>query len=392
MDMAKLRAFWAQRQGLDGSLKGKPPAEVLERAGWARSVGGANPYLTLFARAGTTQKQAEDAAKAQRIHELPSARGCTYVLPASDFALGLLVGQGFGDAAAINVAKKHLGVTDKEIARLCEKVMNALGKDPMDPKAIKDAVGSAVRSFGEEGKKRGVTTSLPLALGLLQTRGDVRRVPIGGRLDQQRYGYVAWSPSPLAKNKLSQEEAHVKLAERYWSWIGVASLSDFKWFSGLGVGAVKAATAPLKLVPVDGDLLATKETADEFKAFKTPKDPHYVLTADLDSLVLLRRGMADLVDDKDRKLSAYGEKGKREIAAFLDLPHHAIYDRGRLVGFWEFDVPGGQIVSKAFTKPDAALKKAVAEMEKFVQELGDARSFSLDSPESRKPRIASLRA
>ena len=392
MDKAKLRAFWAHRQGLDGSLKGKPPAEVLECAGWARSVGGANPYLTLFARAGTTQRQAEDAAKAQKIHELPSARGCTYVLPASDFALGLLVGQGFGDAAAINVAKKHLGVTDKEIDRLCEKVVSALGKDPMDPKAIKDSVGDAVRSFGVEGKKRGVTTSLPLALGLLQTRGEVRRVPIGGRLDQQRYGYVAWSPSPLAKNKLSQEEAYVKLAERYWSWIGVASLSDFKWFSGLGVGAVKAATAPLKLVAVEGDLLGTSKAADEFKAFKAPKDPHYVLTADLDSLVLLRRGMADLVDDKDRKLPAYGEKGKKEIAAFLDLPHHAIYDRGRLVGFWEFDVPSGQIVWKAFVKPDAVLKKAVAEMEGFVQGLGDARSFSLDSPESRKPRIASLRA
>jgi hypothetical protein len=391
MDKAKLRAFWAKRQGLDGALKGKSPSEVLERAGWARSVGGANPYLTLFARAGTTQKQAEDAAKAQKIHELPSARGCTYVLPARDFALGLLVGQGFGDAAAINVAKKHLGVTDKEIDRLCEKVVKALGKDPMDPKAIKEAVGDAVRSFGEEGKKRGITTSLPLALGLLQTRGEVRRVPIGGRLDQQRYGYVAWSPSPLAKNKLSQEEAHVKLAERYWSWIGVASLSDFKWFSGLGVGAVKAATAPLKLVAVEGVLLATKETVDEFKAFKVPKEPRYVLTADLDSLVLLRRGMADLVDDKDRKLSAHGEKGKKEIAAFLDLPHHAIYDRGRLVGFWEFDVPDGQIVWKAFVKPDAALKNAVAEMEKFVQGLGDARSFSLDSPESRKPRVASLR-
>ena len=52
MDAARLRAWWWQRQGLDGSLEGKSAAEVLDRAGWARSVGGANPYLTLFARAG----------------------------------------------------------------------------------------------------------------------------------------------------------------------------------------------------------------------------------------------------------------------------------------------------------------------------------------------------
>ncbi len=35
---AKLRAWWWHRQGLDGSLAGKTPAEVLERAGWARST------------------------------------------------------------------------------------------------------------------------------------------------------------------------------------------------------------------------------------------------------------------------------------------------------------------------------------------------------------------
>jgi hypothetical protein len=391
MDVAKLRAWWAHRQGLDGSMKGKSPAEVLERAGWARSVGGANPYLTLFARAGTTQKQAEDAVRALKVHELPSARGCTYVLPAKDFALGLTVGQGFGDAAAVNVAKKHLGVTDKEIATLCDKVLKSLGSEPMDPRAIKEAVGGAVRSFGEEGKKRGVTTSLPLALGLLQSRGEVRRVPVDGRLDQQRYGYLRWSPSPLEKSKLSPQEAYTALAERYWSWIGPASLDDFKWFSGLGVKAVKEAVAPLKLAETEGGLSVLPRDLEAFRAFKPPKEPRYALAADLDSLVLLRRGLKDLLDEGDRRQSAYGEKGKREIAAFLDLPHHAIYDRGRLVGFWEYDVPSSSVVWRAFVKPDAALKRAVGEMESFVQTLGDARSFSLDSPESRKPRIAALR-
>jgi hypothetical protein len=42
---------------------------------------------------------------------------------------------------------------------------------------------------------------------------------------------------------------------------------------------------------------------------------------------------------------------------------------------------------------DKALEKAVKEMEAFVREdLGDARSFSLDSPKSRAPRIEALRA
>ena len=392
MDEAKLRAWWFARQGLDGSLKGKSPAQVLERSGWARSVGGANPYLTLHSRAGTSQAVADKAAKETKIHELPSARGCTYVLPEGDFELGLTVSQGFGDAAAINTAKKHLGFTDKELDRLCEKVMKALGKSPMDPRRIKEAVGDAVRSFGEEGKKRGQTTSLPLALGRLQTSGQIRRVPVDGRLDQQRYGYVAWSPSPLAKSKLTQEKAFEQLAKKYWTWIAPASLAEFQWFSGLGVGAAKKAAAPLKLKQIEGtDLLILPADYDAFMGFKAPKDPHYVLTADLDAIILHRRGFKSLVDKRDTELLAYSEKGARTLGTFSDLPNHAILDRGRIVGLWEYDQPKSEIVYKSFIKPDAAMKKALAQMQSFVQSLGDARGFSLDSPESRKPRIASLK-
>ena len=106
MDDAKLRAGWWQRQGLDGSLRDASPAAVLERSGWARSAGGAGPYLTLFARAGTSREAADAAVAAQDIHELPSARGCTYVVPASDFALALTVGRRFEGRSCVLVATR----------------------------------------------------------------------------------------------------------------------------------------------------------------------------------------------------------------------------------------------------------------------------------------------
>src|SRR5437762_1000824 len=109
MDEKRLRAWWWHRQGLDGSLQGKSAAEVLERSGWARSVGGVTPYLTLFSRAGIRRESADQSVAKLEIHELPSARGCTYVLPASDFALGLKVGESFG-GGEMKVAAK-LGVT-----------------------------------------------------------------------------------------------------------------------------------------------------------------------------------------------------------------------------------------------------------------------------------------
>jgi hypothetical protein len=37
MEQSKIRSWWAHRQGLDGAFVGKSAAEVLQRAGWARS-------------------------------------------------------------------------------------------------------------------------------------------------------------------------------------------------------------------------------------------------------------------------------------------------------------------------------------------------------------------
>src|SRR5579872_5281808 len=62
MDASKLRGWRAHRQGLMGELAGRSAADALSSAGWARSIGGVNPYLTLFARAGTSRAEADKAA------------------------------------------------------------------------------------------------------------------------------------------------------------------------------------------------------------------------------------------------------------------------------------------------------------------------------------------
>jgi hypothetical protein len=391
MDQSKIRAWYAHRQGLDGSLDGKSAAEVLGRTGWARSVGGTGPYLTLFSRAGLSREKVDASVAKLEIHELPSARRCTYVLPASDFALGLTVGQGFSDE--MKTAEK-LGVTEKEIDKLCGSVIAALAKGPLDPEGLRDATGRAVRNLGAEGQKKGLTTTLPVALGKLQVSGDIRRISINGRLDQQRYKYTLWRPNPLRRFKLPLEEAYTQLARRFFAWIGPASIAEFQWFSGLGVKAAKADVEPLKLEPLgtgDERLLLPDDRA-RLEAFKTPKDPHYVLVASLDSIALLRRDLKGLLDPKDMDRHVFVEKDTEPLGELTDLPSHAILDRGRLVGLWEYDTSTNSIAWMSFVKKDKTLQEAVARTEQYVRkQLGDARSFSLDSPKSRAPRVEALR-
>jgi Winged helix DNA-binding domain len=349
------------------------------------------PYLTLFSRAGLSREKVDAAVANTEIHELPSARSCTYVLPPSDFALGLKIAQSF--PGEMKTAEK-LGVTPKEIDKLCDAVIHALEKAPLDPDGLREATGKAVRNLGADGQKKGLTTTLPVALGKLQTSGDIRRIPVNGRLDQQRYKYTLWRPNPLRNFKLSIEEAYTELARRYFAWIGPASLAEFQWFSALGVKAAKAAVEPLKLEPIaagDDRLMLPGDRA-KLEAFKLPKDPNYALTSGIDSIVLLRRDLKSLLDPKDLDRQVFAEKGVKTIGALADLPSHAILDRGRIVGLWEYDPAADSVAWISFVRKDKALEDAVKRTEEYVREqLGDARSFSLDSPKSRAPRVAALR-
>ncbi|WP_354641750.1 DNA glycosylase AlkZ-like family protein [Kitasatospora camelliae] len=383
--VAKLRAWWAHRQWLDGTRAGASAAEALAATGWARSVGGAAPYLGLFARTGLGREAVDAAVAGLEIHELPSARGCTYVLPAQDFALGLAAGAGAPEAD-IASAVKHLGVTRDEIEKLCLTIAQILPEEgPMDPPAIREAAGSAVRSLGEAGKKRGQSTTLPLALGLLQSRGRIRRVPVNGRLDQQRYGYVGWD-QPVRGSA-------AELAERYFAWAAPASVKHFRWFSGFTAATAKAALGPLDLVELPGtDLLMPAELADAFEDFTPPAEPAYALLAGIDGIHLLHRDLPRLLDEADAERPTPAARAGRSFGTEADPQSHVVVDRGRIVGLWEYDTEQREIVHQLFVPADAALREAIARTEAFVRdELGDARGFSLDSPKSRAPKIEALR-
>ena len=136
-----------------------------------------------------------------------------------------------------------------EITLLEEQVLHTLAEAavPLDPRQLKEELGESVRNLGEEGKKKGATTTLPTALGILQAQGRIRRVPANGRLDQQRYAYELWNlpPSPL-----DDDEARAELIRRYLGWTGGATFKQSQWFTAFTVAQSKAALAAAGAVEV----------------------------------------------------------------------------------------------------------------------------------------------
>ncbi|GIG70773.1 DNA glycosylase AlkZ-like family protein [Phytomonospora endophytica] len=378
----KLRAWWAHRQGLLTSTPAAP-ADVLITGGWSRSVGGANPYVTLFARAGTTREAADQAVADLSVYELPSARGCTYVLPAADYGLGLTLARPAA-RTAVKVLTR-LGVPDGEVEKLGGQVLDVFeGDEALTPAELRDRLGDKVRNLGEEGRKKGAATTLPATLGVLQAAGEIRRVPVNGRLDQQRFAYTRWNATGTVA------DAPAELARRYFYWTGGASVAHFQWFSGFGVRDAKAALSEVDLVGIPGtDLLMHSGDVEEFDEFTAPDEPAYALVCWIDSLFLLRRDLASIAEPGDLKRAAIGHTQ----GALSDLATQAIVDRGRLVGLWEYDPGAEEIVWVSFTRPDDALRAAVARTQDYVRDqLGDLRGSSMDTAKARKPRIEAIKA
>ncbi|MDP5226614.1 MULTISPECIES: crosslink repair DNA glycosylase YcaQ family protein [Arthrobacter] len=389
----ELLAAWSWHcQGLDGSAEGLAAEDVYSRYGWARSVGGGNPYLTLFSRAGLGREAADRALAELRIHELPSARGCAYVLGRDHFAFVLQAGRESGQAE-VRVLEK-LGVDPAEVDALAEDVVTVLdGCDgPLDPAGLRDVLGDKVRSMGEEGRKKGVSTTLPTALGLLQRDGRIRRVPPSGRLDQQRFGYTTWDLPPSG---LDDEQARAELLRLYLSWTGGAGIKEIQWFTGFTVAQSKKAIAAVGAVECTTAEGAQRwmlpSDVERLGSFRPGGTPQLRLLASSDALVLLRRNAAELIADPvvaDDVLN-----GGSALSA--DLEDHIVVDRGQIIGLWHYDPDAGKIAAWLF--PDleepqerAAREEIVRVGEWIAQDLGDFRSNSLDSPKGRRKRIDHL--
>ncbi len=250
------------------------PRKCWQRAGWARSVGGVSPYLTLFSRAGITPRASRRAPRNSRSTNCRARAAALMFSPRPTSPLGSPPGKAFDGEMKTAV---KLGVTEKEIDKLCDAVLAALEKGPLDPDGLREACRQiSCATSARRAKRKASPPRSQWRSKSCRPPATSAAFPANGRFDQQRYQYALWRPNPLRAFKLSPEQVQTELARRYFAWIGPASLAGFQTFSGLGVKAAKAALEPLKLEPIEiapGDerLFLPGERA-KFDAFKTPKE------------------------------------------------------------------------------------------------------------------------
>ena len=295
-----------------------------------------------------------------------------------------------------------IGKTMKVVEGLAPGVLAAL-TGPMTTDAIRKAMPGDIQSlgasFGDAGKKVGLSSPLPLALRLLEFAGKIERTLDGGRLDTERYLWrkASGKLAPPAPDHLARV---ARVADAFLGFAGPATLAQLSAWSGHPQRDLKAALAKADAVPVEVEGMgeAYVRAADR-KA--RPPEPRGTALVALEDNYLNNHGLAAVTDPRHHafEVDLWGGSGKpAPIGKAQHVLSRSIVIDGLVAGFWEVDPRAARAVWHTFDPAPRALARALDELTaataKFLRdELGHARVFTLDTMDdvqARADRIAGL--
>lgn len=398
------RRSWYRKQGLAAPVDGGP-AEVVSSTGWPRTLGGVDVYLAVRARIpGMKRAELDGAVASGKLRVLPAVRGCMYLVPSSHAAVVLR----FAEEQYRRRSDRELdkvGVSQKEIDQLSSAVLSALKRHPMTPDQIRKALPEGtIRNLGEKGKKVGISSPLPSALRHLEFAGKVERVPENGRLDSERYAWGIPKKSPFAAAKVppTANARNAVLLDALLRFASPVSTADAASWTGLSRRDVVAAfeELPVARVAVDAYADETWVFEDELPALgakgRAPNAP--ALLPFEDNFVVLHGGPSRVTDVRHHGIGipVWGSTKGTTIGDARHVSSRPLLFGDRLVGFWEFDPESSRVVFGTFETPTASQKKAIQalaeDQARFLREdMGHAKSFSLDTEADMRKRAAWLR-
>ena len=329
MKSSKLRAWWSHRQGLDGSMRGKRRRRSSSgRAGRARSAasGRISRCSRVAGRARAGGRGRGDAGDPR------AADGAGVYLRLAVERLRARTDRRPDFSGDMKTALK-LGVTEKEVDKLCEAVVKALEQGRARPRrhsrGDREGVAQPRRRRQEEGPDDD-----PAARA---------RAVADGRPDPPCAGQRTSRSAALRVRELDAEPARVVSRVARGGVHGarpavlpLGRAGDVRraaMVRGARSQGREAGGRPLGLVPAEpgSDRLLLPDDVAAFRELEAPTTPRYSLVSSLDPITANRREMQSLIDDEDRERPLMVDTVAKPVGGLADLPSHAILDRGQIV-------------------------------------------------------------
>jgi len=341
-------------------------------------------------------KRAElDGAVAKgELRVVPAVRGCIYLVPSAIVAdLMALNAETWRQSTTKDLAKigKKLDVVDK----LAPSVLAAL-TEPVDTAGLRKKV--EVASFGDAGKKIGLSSPLPLALRMLELDGRVERTLEGGQLDSERYLWKRVSTKPtIGTGDLAKRLANV--IEAFIGFAAPFTIAQLAAWSGRSQRDLKPIVADLATaVTIDGMGEAWAAKSD----LQPAPAPKGISLLAFEDNYLVNHGLGVVTDpayhDVEIDIWSSSNKKAETLGEAKHVVGRTILVDGMIVGFWEVDPKTKGAVRHVFAKQPKAIVAKIDDLVHatatfMLDELGTARVASndtMDDVQRRADRIRKL--
>jgi DNA glycosylase AlkZ-like len=397
----RARAFWHHKQGL--AAPGDDPAAVIASTGWARTLGGIDVYLAVRARcpsvtrAGLEQRVADGALRV-----VPAVRSCIYLVPERDVAVLMALAADL-DRPRTDRELGKAGSSRGEVGALAREVLAVLADGALTTPEIRKALPEgAARSLGDAGKKIGLSSPLPVALRELEFQGEIERIPVDDRLDTERYLWRIPKQKPRAAAPADPAERVAVIARRFFEFFGPATVKELAAWVGVSQRDAKAAMAelPLTAVTIAGHAPEAWVLDDDLETLvaAAPAPAAFAFLSFADNLLSVHGGPGVHVDPAHHRqpVSAWGSSKPTTLGEARHLGVRTLLLGEKVIGLWEVDSDAGEVVAATFEPLSGKLRRALdADRERlagfFRDQLGHARSFSLDTDDKVRERAALIR-
>lgn len=400
LDAASVRAVRITAQGLPAP---RSPAIVdqIERSGYQRTLGGADAYLAVRARVPALRRGDLEALISEgQLAVTPAVRGCMYVVPRGETPLLLRIAATLSESRDARDAERA-GIRPGELDDVGNAVLEELrASGPLTTDKLRRTLpDGVVRSLGDQGKKVGVSSTLPPSLRRLEFAGRISRLPVDGRLDHERYEWRIADGDLLAQAELPDDPPalHSLLLAGFLNRAGVTTLSAFCKWSGLTKRDAKAALAVTdhETVMAEGlgdDAIAPPRIARLVKQAENAHDAIAFLPFE-DNLIHLAGAVSAWVrpEFQDLEVPAWSNmRESRDTTRLGDAKHvrwRSILAAGRICGFWDYEPVEQQVVLSLFDPPTRAMQQRIddlaADVTRFLRDdIGHGLSFSIDTDET----------
>ena len=399
LTLAQARALWWSKQafgGGPGSL-----ASLIGNSGWLRTLGGADVYLAARARKPGMRRAELDAVVANGdLRIVPAVRGCIYLVPPAVVSnLMALNAEPWRKDTERDLAK--LGSSMKIVEDVAKRVLDALATQ-LTTDGLRAALpDGAIPSFGDPGKKIGMSSPLPLALRMLEFDGRIERTLEGGRLDSDRYH---WRKTRVSDAARDSGGALAAVVGAFLDFAGPCTLAHIAAWSKRPQRDLRPVLDHLgaKPVTIDGLGEAWARHGDVGAAMRAPEPRGFALLAFEDNYLVNHGGLAAVTEPRHHEISIdiWGGSKPEAITTANHVLSRTIVLDGFVVGMWEVDPRANRAVWYTFDpapKPLAAkLDELTGDAARFLlDEIGHACAFTLDTMElvqERADRISGLRS